>query len=104
MVTLEIVKRLTEGNIYFSAYNAMLSTSDHSRHYPLNIQTAVCCFRKQIWADCAGNLFLVSPQDGMVQLGKAKVFPQLQVGPVADPSVVTGFPEEPGLVLHTVLL
>lgn len=56
MVTLEIVKRLTEGNIYFSAYNAMLSTSDHSRHYPLNIQTAVCCFRKQIWAECGESL------------------------------------------------
>lgn len=40
----------------------------------------------------------------MVQLGKAKVFPQFQVGPIAYPSIVTGFPEKPGLVLHTVLL
>lgn len=50
MITLEILKRLTEENIYFSAYNATLSTSDHSRCYLLNIQTAVRCFRKQMWA------------------------------------------------------
>lgn len=36
--------------------------------------------------------FTFSPQDGMVQFGKAKVSPQFQVGPVAHPSVVTGLP------------
>lgn len=36
--------------------------------------------------------FTFSPQDGMVQFGKAKVSPQFQVGPVAHPRVVAGFP------------
>lgn len=36
--------------------------------------------------------FTFSPQDGMVQFGKAKVSPQFQVGPIAHPSVVTGLP------------
>lgn len=42
MIILEIVKKLTEENTYFSTYTAKLSTSDHSRYYLLDIQTRVC--------------------------------------------------------------
>lgn len=42
MIILEIVEKLTEGNTYFSAYIAKLSTRDRSGHYLLNVQTYVC--------------------------------------------------------------
>lgn len=105
MITLETVKRLTEEKYILQCSRCY---AKHKGSFWLlsfkRTDRRVLLPEATVGKVQGFSLPYISPQDRMVQLGKAKVFPQFQVGPVAHPSIVTGLPEKPGLVLHTVFL